>query len=139
MRESIYSSVKALAGIPLTSITANGITNGTAVDLAQVDLNFRVAELIVMTGTLTDGTYTVTVQESANGTTGWTNIPAARLQGTLTAITATQDNAVVEIGVNPDPGNARFIRAVVTAAAVTTGGTVSALWLLSSGTRAPVR
>lgn len=139
MRESIYSSVKALAAVPLTSITTNGATNGTAVDLAQVDLNFRVAELIVMTGTLTDGTYTVTVQESPDGTTAWTNIPAARLQGTLTAITATQDNAVVEIGVTPDPGNKRFIRAVITAASVTTGGTVLALWLLSSGTRAPVR
>lgn len=139
MRESIYNGVKAVAAVPLTAIAANGATNGTTVDLTQVDFNFRSVELIVMTGTLTDGTYTVTVQESANGTTGWTNIPATRLQGTLTAITATQDNAIVEIGVIPDPGNARFLRAVVTAAAVTTGGTVSAIFLLASGSRTPVR
>lgn len=139
MRESIYSSVKAAAGIPVTAISTNGATNGTAVDVAQTDFNFRVAELIIMTGTLTDGTYTIAVQESPNGTTGWTAVPATRLQGTTTPITATQDNAIIEIGVVPDPGNARFLRVVITAASVTTGGTLSAIWLLSSGNRTPVR
>lgn len=137
MRESIYSSVKAVAAVPVTAVSADGATNGTAVDLRQVDYNFRVASLVLLTGTLTDGSYTVGVEESADGTTGWTAVPADRLQGSTAAITTS--DTVAQIGVVPNPGSARFLRAVVTAADVTTGGDVSAIWLLGSGNRTPVR
>lgn len=135
---SVFEQVKCLVGIPVTAIIANGATNGTAIDLQQVHEDYRNAEVIIFTGTLTDGTYTIAVQESADGSTAWTAVPAARLEGTTTPIVATQDNVAVEIGVLPDPGNKRFLRVVITAASVTTGGTVSALWLLMNGSNMPV-
>lgn len=137
MRETIYNTVKALAAVPHTAVSADGATNGTAVSVVQTDLNFRVAELIVQTGTLTDGTYTIAIEESANGTTGWTAVPAARLQGSLTALDTS--DTLLEVGVVPNPGSAAYLRATVTASDVTTGGSISAIWLLSSGSRTPVR
>lgn len=135
---SVYESTKCLVGLPMTTISANGVTNGTAIDLQQVHEDYRNAEVIIFTGTLTDGSYTIAVQESPDGTTAWTAVPAARLEGTTTPITSAQDNVVVEIGVSPDPYNKRFLRVVITAASVTTGGAVAALWLLAAGSNMPV-
>lgn len=138
MRESLYSRIRVVPTIPITSITANGATNGSAVDLDQTGQDFRVAALVVVTGTITDGTHTVVVQESADGSTGWTDVPASRLQGSAIAPTSSESDTVYELGVVPNPGTARFLRAVCTSASVTTGGTLSAFFLLGSPSAYPV-
>lgn len=138
MRETLYSRVKAVSAVPLTAITTNGATNGTAVGLDQNGQDFRVASVVVVTGTLTDGSYAVKVQESADGTSGWADVPASRINGPLPTLTLTDDNAVREFGVVTDPGNASFLRVVVTASGVTTGGSVAALFLLGSPSSYPV-
>lgn len=138
MRWTVYNNVKAVPSLNVQAIASSTTTNGTAVDLDQTGQDFRVATLVVVSGTLTDGTYAFKVQESANGTSGWTDVPAERLQGSNPSLAATDDNEVHEVGVIPDPGNARFLRAVCTSASVTTGGTVGAFFLLAGGNSTPV-
>ena len=137
MRWTVYNHVKAVVSLNVAAITTNTTTNGTAVDLDQTGQDFRVATLVAVSGTLTDGTYAFKVQESADGSTGWTDIPAARLQGSNPSIASSEDNVVKEVGVVPEPGTARFLRAVCTSTSVTTGGTVGAILLLGGASRAP--
>jgi hypothetical protein len=135
MRKSIYSSVRAVPALNITAVDENGPTNGTAVALDQSGSDYRVASVVAFAGAVTDGTYTFTVQESPNGSTGWTDVPAARLQGAAVIDAA---NEIAELGVIPNPAETPFLRVVVSAADVTTGGSVGALFLLGSGARTPV-
>lgn len=138
MKETLYNRVKVVPSLNTAAIATNTTTSGTAVDLDQAGQDFRSATAVVVAGALTDGSYAVAVQESANGTTGWTAVPADRLFGSIPAITATDDNKVYEIGVSTDPGNAPFLRVTITSTTVTTGGTFTAFFLLSQGNRTPV-
>lgn len=139
MKETLYNRVKVVPCLNTAAITTATTTNGTAVDLDQVGQDFRSATAVVVTGTLTDGSYTVAVQESPNGTTGWVNVPADRVIGTaIPTITATDDNKIYELGIIPDPGTAPFLRIAVTSTTVTTGGTLSAFFLLGQSNRNPV-
>lgn len=138
MRWTVYNHVKAVASLNVATISSNTTSNGTAVDLDQSGQDFRVVTMVAIAGTMTDGTYAFKVQESADGSTGWTDVPAARLQGSNPSIAASEDNVVKEVGVIPEPGTARFLRAVVTSTGVTTGGVVGAILLLGGANKAPV-
>lgn len=135
MRESIYSRVRAVRALNTTAVSANGNTDGVSIGLDQTGADFRAASVVALAGAITDGTYTVVPQESANGSTGWTDVPAERLQGTGVLDAA---NEVAEVGVIPDPGAAPFLRVRIVATSVTTGGSVSAVVLLGSPSSTPV-
>lgn len=139
MRRTLYTHVKAVPSLNVQAIGTSTTTNGSSVDLDQTGQDFRVATLVAISGALTDGTYAFKVQESANGTSGWTDVPADRIQGSNPSLAATDDNEVHEVGIIPDPGAARFLRAVCTSTGVTTGGTVGALFLLGGGNGTVVR
>lgn len=136
MRETIYNRIKAIQALNATAISANGNTDGTAVSVDQSGRNYRTAMFVAACTARTDGTFTLVPQESADGSTGWTNVPAARLQGSGAALSAA--NTVAEIGVIPDPGSAPYLRLRVTASAVTSGGTVTAALLLGSPGLTPI-
>lgn len=139
MKETIYNRVKVVPCVNTAAITTVTTTSGTAIDLDQTGQDFRSVSVLVVAGAITDGSYAVAVQESANGTTGWTNIPPERLLGSIPTITNVDDNKVYELGVLPDPGNAQFLRVTITSSgAITTGGTFTALLLLGQGNRTPV-
>jgi hypothetical protein len=136
MRRTLYTDLRAIRAVNHTAISANGSTDGASIGLDQSGQDFKVAMFVLLAGTITDGTYTAVPQESANGSTGWTNIPADRLQGSGAAVDASGE--VAEIGVVPDPSNSPFIRLRVTASAVTTGGAVQAVCLLGSPSGTPI-
>lgn len=137
MRRTIYNSVRALPSLPVASRTANAAVNGTAVGLDQSGQDFRVAMLVVLAGTIADGSSALTVQESADGSTGWTDVPAGRLQGANITVGAADDDVVREQGVIVDPLKP-FLRAVATQSGAVTGGTLGALFLLAEPSRLPV-
>lgn len=138
MRWTVYNHVLAVPSLNVQAIASDTDTNGDDVDLDQTGQDFRVATLVAVSGTLTDGTYAFKVQESADGSTGWADVPDARIQGTNPSFADTEDNTVKEVGIIPDPGSARFLRAVCTTTDVVTGGTVGAFFLLGGGNVAPV-
>ncbi|MFF4417489.1 hypothetical protein ACFYY8_33610 [Streptosporangium sp. NPDC001559] len=126
MRQTVYNSVKVVQVIAPGAQRTNGAVNGTAVDRLQAGVWFRSAMIVVHSGAITDGTHTVTVEESDNGT-DWTAVATADLQGAPPAIGGSDDNKLWEIGY---VGSKRYIRPVLTTATATTGGYVDALVLL---------
>jgi hypothetical protein len=118
----------------LTPAARTASANGTGVDRQQTNAMFQDALIIVSTGTITDGTHTIEVQESADNTT-FTAVADADLQGTEPAIGAADDNKIFELGYL---GSKRYLRVIVTAAGTTTGGVYGADILLANPRRAAV-
>jgi len=120
----------SIAPVALT----DGTLSGTAVDRA-VNGGMQEATLIVTTGVVTDGTHTVAVQESADGSTGWTAVDSGQLTGAPPAVVAADDGKVFEVGVR---ATKRYLRAQVVTASSSTGGIVGCLIALNSPRYAPV-
>lgn len=108
--------------------------NGTAVDRDEDSLMYQDALVVVTCGTITDGTHTIEVQDSADNST-WAAVADSFLQGTEPAIGGSDDNGTFEIGYL---GDKRYLRVVVTAAGTTTGGVYGAAVVLSNPRIAPV-
>lgn len=92
-------------------------TNGTGVDLRTYD-----AACVVFTpATITDGTHTPKLQESSASGSGYTDVAAGDLVGSLSALAS---NTVQTVGYR---GGKRYIRAVITVTgSPSTGGIYSA-------------
>lgn len=84
---------------------------GVAVDLA----GYHAAAIEALVGTITDGTHTLTVQESDDGTT-WADVATADLQGSFTALAS---GTVQEVGYI---GGKRYIRVNAAVTGATSGG-----------------
>lgn len=134
MRDTIYSRVLGVLAVNSTAVVANGNTDGASIDLDQSGQDFRSIMFVAQMGARTDGTYTLVPQESPTGSV-WTDVPAARKQGTGALVLA---NTIAQVGVIPDPINYPVLRLRITATVVTTGGTVSAIALVGEGSHNPV-
>jgi hypothetical protein len=116
MRDLSHNISPALS---LPPAARNASANGTAVDL----LGFGTAAVLVAFGAWTDGTHTPKLQESDNGTSGWTDVAAIDMAGSFSAVSsAAGQNAVQRASYI---GNKRFIRPVLTLAGATTGALTS--------------
>jgi len=136
VKTTVYNSVLVQQTVTQANRT-NGTVNGTAIDLwsnTVGDQVFRSALAVVQTGTITDGTHTVEVQESDDNSS-FTAVADADLQGTEPAIGAANDNVVYEIGYR---GTKRYIRVTVVTSGATTGGTFGAVLILGIPRRLPV-
>jgi hypothetical protein len=138
MRDSMFDDTAVRMSLPPAIRAANGTVNGTAVDMAGTKNNFRSAMMVVFSGDMTDGTHTVALQDSDDGSTGWTTVTSDLIEGTYPAVTGTNDNAVYRVGYK---GGKRYLRASLTttaAPATPVGGTVGAVILLSQGSGRPI-
>lgn len=133
MRQSLYNNARAKATLAI-ELRTNGTANGTAVDLHENLDASRSAMLIVIAGTVEDGSHSVILQESPNGT-DWTAVAAADRQGAVPAVTSSNDNAVYELGYL---GHARYLRASVTTSGATDGGTLGAVIVRAYPRRTPI-
>ncbi|WP_405799282.1 hypothetical protein [Streptomyces sp. NBC_01506] len=116
------------------ALLTNGTVNGTAVD-RTANGGMRDGMLIVTTGVITDGSHAVALQDSADGSTGWTAVAAGLLQGSAPTVVAANDSTVFEVGFGE---TRRYVRAVVVTSGATTGGIVGCHIALSSPRYAPV-
>ncbi|MFE3378347.1 hypothetical protein [Streptomyces anulatus] len=129
----IYSNV--LVKQSLTPAVRTATATGTAVDRnAGGGAMFQNALVVVTTGVITDATHTITVEDSADGTS-YATVAAEYLQGTAPAIVAADDSKTYELGYL---GRKRYLRVVSTVAGATTGGAVAALVVLSDPRVTPV-
>lgn len=125
MRQSLYNV--AVAKTTLDPATRAATATGSAVDRMTGSGGFRSAMVVVTTGTITDGTHTVEVQDSPDGTT-WTAVADEFLQGAEPGIGAADDSKVFEVGYT---GHQRYLRVVTTVSgAPVTGGIYGAVVLL---------
>jgi hypothetical protein len=97
----------------------NGTVNGTGVDLA----NYDGAAVVVFSGTMTDGSVAITIEESADNS-AWSAVAAADRIGSLPTIASTDDDTVFEFGYK---GILRYLRVVAVTSGATSGGTFGAL------------
>lgn len=131
-RRSVYESVTARQSLAPAARTATA--NGTGVDRnVGADLH-RTAMVLVSTGAITDGTHTITVQDSDDNTS-FANVAAQYLQGTAPAIGSSDDNKLFFVGYI---GSRRYLRVVTTVAGATSGGIYGADILLGEPRRGPV-
>ncbi|MEV4033400.1 hypothetical protein [Streptomyces umbrinus] len=108
MRQSLYNTALTKSTIAPAAVRAATVT-GVAVDRMTDQGGFRSALVAVNVGVVTDGTHTVVVQDSPNGS-DWTAVADEFLQGTEPAITSSNDDRVYEIGYT---GHQRYLRVVV--------------------------
>lgn len=133
--QTLYSNNLARIALNPAVRTANAAVNGTSVDLGVFGNDFRTVLFLVQTGTITDGTHTVTLEVSADNSS-WAAAPADRIQGSLPAIGASDDNTLFQFGFQP--ANEQYVRIVVTTAAATSGGLVGAVAVCGEGSVNPV-
>lgn len=128
---TIKDNVKAVAS--LVSATRTSAANGSAVDT----LGYSNAALLVQAGDIdlanANETYVFTVEESADGTTGWTAI-----DGVSVAVTADNQTSIADIGGVGNSLRKRYLRAVLTTGGTTPSIPASATILLGQATRNPV-
>lgn len=127
-----YSNITVRETLAIATRTASA--NGTGVDRYLNGAAFQDAMLIVHTGTITDGTHAIDVQESDDNST-FTSVAASELQGTEPSIVAADDNKMFVVGYK---GTKRYLRAAVTASGTTSGGTYGASFVLANPRNAPV-
>jgi hypothetical protein len=121
---NVISSAVSIA--PAANRTAS--INGTGVDLA----GFRAAVALVQWGTVTDGTWTATIEESDDNSSFAT---ATDISGAFVARTSANDETVEEVSYT---GSKRYIRVVVTeTVASTTGAIFNALIVRGEPLTAP--
>ncbi|MFF8980182.1 hypothetical protein ACF08A_25640 [Streptomyces cellulosae] len=137
MRRSVYNHVRAVPTLGAAAHTATA--TGTAADRALSGASganewHASAALLVHAGTVTDGTHTLALEVSDDGST-WAAAPASDLQGTLPALDSGSSNRVFEVGYS---GTARYLRAVSTVAGATTGGVYGAVILLGFPNTLPI-
>jgi hypothetical protein len=125
MAERTFDDVLARRTVS-PALRANGTVNGAAVDFSASG-GAQSASVVVATGTITDGSHAVAIEDSPDGSTGWAPIPAAQLQGSPPTVVAADDDRVFEVGILRCRG---FARVSITTTGATTGGIVGALILL---------
>lgn len=116
------------------AVRTDGTHNGAAVD-RSVNGGMQDAVVVVSTGVVTDGSHAVTVEDSADGSTGWTAVDSSQLQGELPTVTSTDDDTVFEVGVL---SSRQFLRASITTTGATTGGLMAATVALNAPRFSPV-
>ena len=133
MRQSLYNVARAKATLAI-ALRTNGTVNGTTVDLHENKDASRSAMLVVQTGTITDGSHAIILQESDDNS-AWGTVAAADLQGSAPTDVAADDDVLFELGYK---GSKRYLRASVTTSGATTGGTFGAVIVRAFPRRAPI-
>jgi len=90
-------------------------SNGSSVDLA----GYQSALVVLVVGTITDGTHTPKLQE-CDDNSSWADVAAGDLEGSFVALTSSTNQY---IGYK---GHRRYVRVVVTVSGATTGGVYGA-------------
>lgn len=133
-RLSLYHKVRGVTAMPSATRATAAAVNGATIDINLGRANFRTVLFAIHTGTVTDGSHAVTIQDSDDGTT-WADASADIINGTLPTITATDGDQVFEVGLKPTK---RYARVVVTTSGATSGGMFGALAVLGQPSSTPV-
>lgn len=112
--------IKTESALDTTSISTNTDTNGNDIDLTG---DAHGLTIIVQSGSITDGDYSFTVQESTDGGSSWSDVSSDQIVGSIPDLDSTNANEVNEVGYI---GSADDVRLQVTSTNVSTGGDFTA-------------
>lgn len=131
MEYDLHNNVLQKAALDTTAISTNTTTAGAIIDTK----GFESIEFVVQAGTLTDGAYTVKLEDGDDsGLSDAADVSSELVLGGLPAFADTEDNAVKRVG---SISKKRYQRLSIVSTGVTTGGTLSAVALLSHARSAP--
>ena len=125
---SLHSKVTATLAV--AALDADATVNGTGVGIGA----FNSAMVVILAGTIADGTHTFEVQDSNDNST-FAAVANAYLEGTEPVLDDTDSDTVTVIGYK---GTKKYLRVSVTSATTTDGGTFGALVICGDPTRSPV-
>jgi len=108
-----FESVKIVPSVRPNTVAA-GAVNGEAVDTRGFGDAVAIVGVGSTTGTPDSFTVNAKVQESADGSTGWTDISGAA----IVAVTAADKNGEIAVSISKRVASLRYIRLVVTPAFV---------------------
>ena len=120
----IKSRLTAVVSLPGAVRSSDAEVNGAAVSLS----GYNSAVAVVATGTITDGTHTVKLEESDDAGSTWADVASADLTQAFTSIVAANDDEVQVVGYK---GKAGTLRITTTDATSTSGGLISGTIVLS--------
>lgn len=118
----IRSQLLVAQAITLQTISSNTDTVSPAVDTVDYDEGLMVGMWV---SSYTDGTFTLVIQDSPDGSTDWQDLPAEKVIGEA-VLTGDSAFAMSTIGCF---SNRRYIRAVVRSTGVTTGADASVVYI----------
>lgn len=133
MEYDLHSNTKVALGLAVQDITTDTTTVGAIIDTK----GFESLIWAILSGTITDGTYALLLEEGeASNLSDATVLAAADTLGALTGFVAADDDEIRRIG---SIGKKRFQRLSIVSASTTTGGTnFAATAILSDPKSAPV-
>ena len=107
-------------GVDIQAITTDTTTVGNEIDM----LGYEGITFFLFTGTLTDGSYVLLIEDSDTSGSGYAAVSDTFLIGTEVATTLTASDSVTSIGY---VGKKRYVRASIVSSATTSGGTLGTL------------
>lgn len=126
-----HNDVKGVVALDTAAITTDTTTVGNIVDT----LGFETAEFFIQSGTLTDGTYTVILEDGDDSGLSDAAVIAAEFRlGSLPDFALTDDDTVFRVG---SISKKRFQRLSLLSAATTTGGTLGSTCVLGRAKSGP--
>jgi hypothetical protein len=126
---SVYDAIKAVFSIRPQSATSN--VNGSAVDTSGYNSAAVVLEVGAVSGT--NPTLNVKIQESADGSTGWTDVAGA----VFTQVTAANNSQIIRVE-GLGTSRQRYLRAVATLGGTSPNFTFAVEFLLGRAYKEPV-
>lgn len=131
---TLYNESLTVVAVPFATRLAT--VTGNTIDRSPSGNPYEMAQFIVATGTMTDGTFTFSFEESDTGST-WTSVPSAQRRGAIPAPTAGNNNLTYEVGID---SSKRYLRCIATVSGgPVTGGLFGAVCVLSDPSNTPVR
>lgn len=131
MEFDLHSNVKAINALDVAAARVDGTDAGNIIDT----LGYESLEYVVQTGTITDGTHTVLLEDGDDsGLSDAAAVPAANRLGDLPVIVAADDDTVFRVG---SMSKKRYQRLSIVTTGATTGGVSSAVALLGNPTTRP--
>ncbi|MEV1049665.1 hypothetical protein [Streptomyces sp. NPDC049887] len=132
MSDSTYDDVLIRRSLSPVART-DGTDNGAGVDLGA-NGGTMTASVCVVTGTITDGSHVISVEESADDSS-YAAVAASNIQGTAPTLDSDDSDTQYEFGVRT---NLRYVRVVAVTSSATTGGVFAAVVALGKCRQKPV-
>jgi hypothetical protein len=133
-KKDIHNNIEPVVAVNIQSISSNTTVTGNEINLA----GYEGCEFIFVTGTVTDGDYTIEITECDTSGGVFTAVADADLLGTeanTSTVDNTDDNKYGKIGYI---GGKQYVKATITSTNVTTGATVGMVALKGFPLVAPV-
>lgn len=135
MNRELVSDIKQLVAFNIQTVSSDTTTNGAIIDLSGYDS----CTFLFQTGTVTDGDYTVLIQEGdASNLSDAAAVADADLTATEASVSFTadtDDNLVSKIGYT---GSKRYVRFNIVSTNTSSGAVIGAQAILGGARHAPV-